>query len=118
MDIDLFASRLTAQLPHYFSWRPDPSALATDALLQDWEGLRAYVNSPWNLLGRALAKVQRERVKLVLLIAPVLSVASVSQHCLAAEQVLLLQFVADLSLCVTAGLTWLEYALWVLWSRS
>ena len=60
VDLDLFASRLTAQLPQYFSWRPDPSALATDALLQDWEGLRAYANPPWNLLGRALAKVQRE----------------------------------------------------------
>ena len=35
VDLDLFASRLTAQLPQYFSWRPDPSALATDALLQD-----------------------------------------------------------------------------------
>ena len=71
MDLDRFASRLTAQLPQYFSWRPDPSALATDALLQDWEGLRAYANPPWNLLGRALAKVQREQVEVVLMIAPV-----------------------------------------------
>ena len=51
VDLDLFASRLTAQLPQYLSWRPDPLALATDALLQDWEGLRAYANPPWNLLG-------------------------------------------------------------------
>ena len=71
VDLDLFASRLTAQLPQYFSWRPDPSALAMDALLQNWEGLRAYANPPWILLGRALAKVQREQVEIVLMIAPV-----------------------------------------------
>lgn len=64
--IDLFASRLIAQLPQYFSWRPDPSALATDALLQNWEGLKAYANPPWNLIGRTLGKVQRERVEIVL----------------------------------------------------
>lgn len=35
IEVDLFASRLTAQCPAYFSWRPDPYALATDALVQD-----------------------------------------------------------------------------------
>ena len=69
--IDLFASRLTFQLPRYFSWRPDPMALATDALLQEWEGLKAYANPPWNLVGRTLGKAQREKVELILLIAPV-----------------------------------------------
>ena len=62
--IDLFASRLTFQLPRYFSWRPDPMALATDALLQEWEGLKAYANPPWNLVGRTLGKAQREKVEL------------------------------------------------------
>ncbi|KAJ1086877.1 hypothetical protein NDU88_000077, partial [Pleurodeles waltl] len=37
--IDLFASRLNARLPRFFSWRPDPLALATDAFLQDWSQL-------------------------------------------------------------------------------
>ena len=37
--IDLFADRLNAQLPRFLiSWRPDPMALATDALLQGWSG--------------------------------------------------------------------------------
>lgn len=71
VNLDLFASRLTAQLPHFFSWRPDPLALATDALLQSWGGLRAYAHPPWNLIGRTLSKVQREPVELVLLVAPV-----------------------------------------------
>ena len=36
MNVDLFAaSRLTSQLPRYFSWRPNPAAEATDAFQQD-----------------------------------------------------------------------------------
>ena len=34
--IDLFADRLNRQLPQYFSWKPDPHALAVDAMLQNW----------------------------------------------------------------------------------
>ena len=67
----LFVSRLTAQLPQFFSWRPDPLALATNPLLQDWSILQAYANPPWNLMGRTLAKVQRDTEELMLLIAPV-----------------------------------------------
>ena len=33
LEVDMFASRLTNQCPHYFSWRPDPFAEATDAFL-------------------------------------------------------------------------------------
>ena len=71
LTIDMFASRLAAQLPRFFSWRPDPLAEATDALLQDWGGLEAYANPPWNLLGRVIAKVQKEAVQKVVLVAPV-----------------------------------------------
>jgi len=34
LSVDLFALRLTHQLPEYFSWGPDPYAIATDAFLQ------------------------------------------------------------------------------------
>ena len=44
LEIDLFASRLTYQLPRYFSWRPDPHAEATDAFTQDWSKTRGYAN--------------------------------------------------------------------------
>ena len=70
LEIDLFASRLSSQLPRFFSWRPDPLAEATDAFLQDWRGLRAYANPPWNLTGRVLSKVEEQAMDLVL-IAPV-----------------------------------------------
>ena len=34
LQIDLFASCLTKELPQYYSWRPDPEAAATDAFTQ------------------------------------------------------------------------------------
>ena len=55
LNVDHFASRLTAQLPRFFSWRPDPLAEATDALLQDMSG---YINPPWNLIGKVLSKLE------------------------------------------------------------
>ena len=36
-DIDLFASRLNAQLVRFFSYRPDPFAEVTNAFLVSWE---------------------------------------------------------------------------------
>ena len=42
LEVDLFASRLTHQLPRYFSWRPDPLAEATDAFRQDWRPRTGY----------------------------------------------------------------------------
>lgn len=71
VDIDLFATRLTSQLTRFFSWRPDPLAEATDALLQDWRDLTAYANPPWNLLGRVLVKIQEEMPEKIILIAPI-----------------------------------------------
>ena len=70
-NMDLFASRLSTQLPKFFSWCPDPLALATDALMQDWSGMKAYANPPWNLIGRVLAKVQQHPSAEVTLVAPV-----------------------------------------------
>lgn len=35
LSTDLFASRLSSQLPIFVSWKPDPLAVATDAFTQD-----------------------------------------------------------------------------------
>ena len=70
LDVDLFASHLTYQLPRFYSWRPDPLAEATDAFTQDWSQFHGYANPPWCLLLQTLSKIQREKAK-VLLIAPV-----------------------------------------------
>uniref|UniRef100_A0A1X7THM9 Uncharacterized protein n=1 Tax=Amphimedon queenslandica TaxID=400682 RepID=A0A1X7THM9_AMPQE len=50
LEINLFATRLSHQLPRFYSWRPDPLAEATDAFLQDWRPVRGYANPPWNLI--------------------------------------------------------------------
>jgi len=70
LEVDLFASRLSAQLPRYFSWRPDPLAEATDAFSQQWEKYRGFANPPWCLVGRVLSQVHRQQAQVVL-VAPV-----------------------------------------------
>ena len=69
-EIDLFASRLSAQLPRYMSWKPDPGAVATDALSQPWGDNSNYAFPPFSLIGRCLSKIRREEVQKVVLIAP------------------------------------------------
>ena len=46
LEVDLFASRLTHHLPNYASWRPDPTAVATDAFTMNWAQMRGYANPP------------------------------------------------------------------------
>ena len=66
LEVDLFASRLTRQLPHFYSWRADPEAAATDAFMQDWSHLRGFANPPWCLISRCLSKVKAEGARIVL----------------------------------------------------
>ena len=70
LEIDLFASRLTFQLPSFFSWRTDPLAEVTDAFLQDWRDMKGYASPPWNLIGRIVAKIEEQEAE-VILIAPI-----------------------------------------------
>ena len=41
-EIDLFASRLSNQLPAYYPWKPDPNCLTLDALQQTWYHKHLY----------------------------------------------------------------------------
>ena len=68
LEVNLFASRLTRQLPRFYSWRPDPEAEATDAFLQDWAKLRGFANPPWCLIHRCLSKVKAELARIVLVV--------------------------------------------------
>jgi len=67
LEVDLFATRLTRQLPHFYSWRPDPEATATDAFMQDWSQQRGYANPPWCLIHRCLSKVKQQLARVVLI---------------------------------------------------
>ncbi|KAM8975733.1 LOW QUALITY PROTEIN: uncharacterized protein RCH25_020573 [Pelodytes ibericus] len=64
--IDLFASRLNMQLQRFYSWRPDPEALATDAFLQQWPPNRHYAFPPFCLISRTLLHLRRSGTSLVL----------------------------------------------------
>ena len=70
LGVDLYATKLTHQLPRYFSWRPDPQAEAMDAFLQDWGPLAGFANPPWCLMGRVLSQVMEQKAQIVL-VAPV-----------------------------------------------
>ena len=59
LQTDLFAFRLTKQLPSFFSWRPDPEAIATDAFNQNWAQTRGFANPPWCLIARCLSQIKR-----------------------------------------------------------
>ena len=65
--VDLFASRLSHQLPGYMSWKPDPESLATDALAQDWSELFPYAFPPFCLIGKTLQKIRKDKVNLILI---------------------------------------------------
>lgn len=68
---DLFASRLTAQLPQYVSWRPDPGAFHIDVLTLHWKSLMDYASPPpFNLIPVVLNKVIQDNADLVL-VAPI-----------------------------------------------
>ena len=69
-EIDAFASRTSHQLAKYFSWKPDPYSVATNAFQQDWTYKFLYAFPPFSLVGRCLRKAIRHQNRL-LLITPV-----------------------------------------------
>ncbi|XP_028394441.1 uncharacterized protein LOC114518633 [Dendronephthya gigantea] len=71
LEIDLFASRLTYQLPQFVSWKPDPLAIQTDAFSMNWGKIRGYAFPPFALIGRCLRQALSQKVVQLVLIAPV-----------------------------------------------
>ena len=59
--IDLFASRLNAQLPVYCSLVPDDQAALEDAFRHPWDNLDVYAFPPFALLGKVLSLVRQSR---------------------------------------------------------
>ena len=69
-DIDLFASRVNHQIPEFVSWRPEPTAVATDAFNLTWNYHLSYLFPPFSLILLCLKKMQRDQAECIL-IAPV-----------------------------------------------
>ena len=68
--VDLFATKLNAKLPLYFSPVPDPAALGLDALSQDWSNLIGYAYPPPAIITQVLNKLDKHPSCLLYLIAP------------------------------------------------
>lgn len=60
--IDLFATRLNAQLPKYVSWRPDPSAIEIDAFSLSWSNLTPYCFPPFSVVGQVLQRIRTAKI--------------------------------------------------------
>ena len=69
LEIDLFASRLTHQLPKFVSWRPDPLAVHSDAFSMNWRDIQGYAFPPFALIGRCLQQVRTQNVELLVPVA-------------------------------------------------
>jgi hypothetical protein len=67
-EIDLFASRITALLPDYVSWKPDPMAKYIDAFQIDWKQFSFYAFPPFCLISRCVQKIVQEQATGILII--------------------------------------------------
>ena len=61
LDIDLFASRLNAQLPNYVSWQPDPGCSAVNAFSMSWHPKMFYAFPPFSLISRCVQKILQDK---------------------------------------------------------
>ena len=69
-EIDLFASRLSAQLPQYVSWRSHSEAVHADVLTMDWTPFKGYAFPPFNLIQAVQNKVSQDKADTIL-VAPI-----------------------------------------------
>ena len=63
---DLFASRLTHQVPVYYAWKIDPYSRGQDAFQACWTHLRGYAFPPFCLIGKVLWKVKTDYATIVI----------------------------------------------------
>ena len=66
--IDLFASRLNAQVPCYVSWKPDPEATYVGACSISWENHFFYAFPPFSLIPRCLQKIEMEKAEGIMIV--------------------------------------------------
>ena len=67
-DIDLFASRLNAQVKDYVSWKPHPMAKFVDAFTIDWSQFFFYAYPPFCLVSRCVQKIIHDQASGILVI--------------------------------------------------
>ena len=65
-DMDLFASRISHQVPAYRSWKLDPFSKGRDAFQTRWTHMKGYAFPPFSMIGRVLKKAQVDQANLML----------------------------------------------------
>ena len=60
-EIDLFASRLNAQLLRFFSYRPDPFGEVKNAFSVSWEDEKLYCFPPFACRNKILQKISADK---------------------------------------------------------
>ena len=63
---DLFATLWNRQTRLFYSWKPQPEAQGSDALIQDWDQEGNYAFPPWILIPRVISKIKREKIQVCL----------------------------------------------------
>ncbi len=67
-DIDLFVSRINANLSRFMSFQPDPHAVATDAIVHPWNTYTlVYLFPPFSLITKCLQKIWSEQATAVII---------------------------------------------------
>ena len=69
LEMDLFASRVSHQLPQYISWKIDPFSQGRDPFQMSWAHKFVYAFPLFALIGRVLQKVNQDQC-LILIITP------------------------------------------------
>lgn len=69
-DIDMFASRLNHQVTRFVSWFPEPGAFHCNAFTLDWSSYNSYLFPPFNLVGKVINKIVRDKVHRALIVFP------------------------------------------------
>jgi hypothetical protein len=67
MDTDLFAASWNNQLPQFFSWGPQPGAIAANAFSVNWKNIHGYAFPPFSLIFKCLEKLRREKASIILI---------------------------------------------------
>ena len=68
-EINLFASRISHQLPTYISWKLDLHSHGRDAFQISWTNKKGYAFPPFCLIGRVLKKIQSDQA-IVIVVTP------------------------------------------------
>jgi len=67
IDVDLFAAVWNRRLEKFYSWRPQPEAVGTDAFSVSWKDMHGYVFPPFGLIGRCISKVLRDQATVTMI---------------------------------------------------